>query len=77
MLRLGDQVSTVTHRSLNGKPAANFEMPIQWLGSSSGGVVVEMAYVSHFRLVRSIAVVPISRIIFFGTAFCESSGILH
>ena len=37
-------VSTVTHRSLNGKPAANFEMPPQWLGSSSGGVVVEMAY---------------------------------
>lgn len=37
-------VSAVTHRSLNGKPAANFEMPTQWLGSSSGGVVVEMAY---------------------------------
>jgi 3-dehydroquinate dehydratase type I len=58
-------VSTVTHRSLNGKPAANFEMPPQWLGSSSGGVVVEMAYkpvntplVKQIRKVRKTTGVP-------------------
>lgn len=58
-------VSTVTHRSLNGKPAANFQMPPQWLGSSSGGVVVEMAYkpvntplVMQMRRVRKTTGVP-------------------
>jgi shikimate 5-dehydrogenase/shikimate kinase/3-dehydroquinate dehydratase len=58
-------VSTVTHRSLNGKPAANFEMPTQWLGSPSGGVVVEMAYkpvntplVKQMRRVRKTTSVP-------------------
>jgi 3-dehydroquinate dehydratase type I len=58
-------VSTVTHRSLNGKPAANFEMPPQWLGSSSGGVVVDMAYkpvntplVKQIRSVRKATGVP-------------------
>ena len=58
-------VSTVTHQSLNGEPAANFEMPPQWLGSSSGGVVVEMAYkpvntnlVKQMRRVRKATGVP-------------------
>jgi shikimate 5-dehydrogenase len=58
-------VCTVTHRSLNGKPAANFEMPPQWLGSSSGGVVVDMAYkpvntplVKQMKRVRKTTGVP-------------------
>ena len=37
-------VSCITHRSFNNRLAANFEMPIAWLQSPSGGVIVEMAY---------------------------------
>lgn len=39
-------VSCVTHEQLNGNPGANFEIPPQWLESPSGGVVVEMAYMT-------------------------------
>ena len=39
-------VSCVTHELLDDKPAADFEMPESWLQSLTGGVVVEMAYVT-------------------------------
>jgi shikimate 5-dehydrogenase len=35
-------VSCVPARSVGGQPPANFEMPGQWLGSPTGGVVVEV-----------------------------------
>jgi 3-dehydroquinate dehydratase type I len=37
-------VSCVPAHSINNQPPANFEMPEQWLQSSSGGVVMDMAY---------------------------------
>ncbi|PQE29338.1 hypothetical protein CJF32_00010924 [Rutstroemia sp. NJR-2017a WRK4] len=37
-------VSCVPVRSLNGGPPANFTVPVQWLGSTTGGVVVELSY---------------------------------
>ncbi|KAE9370784.1 hypothetical protein N431DRAFT_546541 [Stipitochalara longipes BDJ] len=37
-------VSCVPARSVGGHAPANFEMPMQWLGSPTGGVVVELAY---------------------------------
>ncbi|TVY30339.1 Quinate repressor protein [Lachnellula hyalina] len=37
-------VSCVPANSVAGEPAANFVMPVQWLGSPTGGVVVELAY---------------------------------
>lgn len=37
-------VSCVPARSVGGHPPANFEMPSQWLGSTTGGVVVELSY---------------------------------
>jgi shikimate 5-dehydrogenase/shikimate kinase/3-dehydroquinate dehydratase len=37
-------VSCVTHERLDDNPGAEFEMPLQWLESQSGGVIVEMAY---------------------------------
>ncbi|EPE25098.1 NAD(P)-binding Rossmann-fold containing protein [Glarea lozoyensis ATCC 20868] len=37
-------VSCVPARSVNDEAPANFEMPLQWLQSPSGGVVVELAY---------------------------------
>ena len=40
-------VSCVTHEQLDGNPDANFEIPPQWLESPSGGVVVEMAYMTR------------------------------
>jgi shikimate 5-dehydrogenase/shikimate kinase len=39
-------VSCVTHELLDGNPGADFEMPDSWLQSPSGGVVVEMAYMT-------------------------------
>ena len=39
-------VSCVTHEQLDGNPGADFKMPSQWLQSPSGGVVVEMAYMT-------------------------------
>ena len=39
-------VSCVTHELLDGNPGANFEMPEAWLQSATGGVVVEMAYMT-------------------------------
>ncbi len=39
-------VSCVTHELLDGNPGADFEMPESWLQSVSGGVVVEMAYMT-------------------------------
>ena len=58
-------VSCIRHRSVNGKPAANFEMPQQWLHSLSGGVVVEMGYrpintplVQQIKRVRKATGVP-------------------
>jgi 3-dehydroquinate dehydratase type I len=37
-------VSCVPAHSINNQPPANFEMPEQWLQSSSGGVIMDMAY---------------------------------
>ncbi|OKL58498.1 hypothetical protein UA08_06289 [Talaromyces atroroseus] len=37
-------VSCVPENRIQGQPPANFVMPVQWLGSPSGGVVVELAY---------------------------------
>jgi 3-dehydroquinate dehydratase type I len=37
-------VSCVPTHSINNQPPANFEMPEQWLQSSSGGVIMDMAY---------------------------------
>lgn len=39
-------VSCVTREVLDGNPGADFEIPEPWLQSPSGGVVVEMAYMS-------------------------------
>ncbi|RMZ86732.1 hypothetical protein DV736_g6047, partial [Chaetothyriales sp. CBS 134916] len=41
-------VSCVTHEMLDGKPGSDFEVPIQWLQSPSGGVVVELAYMTKY-----------------------------
>ncbi|EOO03985.1 putative repressor protein [Phaeoacremonium minimum UCRPA7] len=37
-------VSCVPTTSVDGNPPADFEMPLQWLGSPTGGVVLELAY---------------------------------
>jgi len=37
-------VSCVPAHSVGSRPAADFEMPEQWLGSPSGGVILETAY---------------------------------
>ncbi|KAF7918671.1 hypothetical protein BELL_0001g00690 [Botrytis elliptica] len=37
-------VSCVPARSVGDQPPANFTMPVQWLGSPTGGVVVELSY---------------------------------
>ncbi|KAG4429989.1 hypothetical protein IFR05_014526 [Cadophora sp. M221] len=37
-------ISCVPARQVGSSAAANFEMPMQWLGSPTGGVVVELAY---------------------------------
>ncbi|KAH7317739.1 quinate pathway repressor protein-like protein QutR [Rhexocercosporidium sp. MPI-PUGE-AT-0058] len=37
-------ISCVPARQVGSSAAANFEMPTQWLGSPTGGVVVELAY---------------------------------
>lgn len=37
-------VSCVPARSVGDRPPANFTMPVQWLGSATGGVVVELSY---------------------------------
>ncbi|KAB5540438.1 hypothetical protein GE09DRAFT_1137191 [Coniochaeta sp. 2T2.1] len=37
-------ISCVPATSADGSPAADFEMPLQWLRSPTGGVVVELAY---------------------------------
>lgn len=39
-------VSCVTHERIDGNVGSEFEMPKQWLESPSGGVVVEMAYMT-------------------------------
>jgi shikimate 5-dehydrogenase/shikimate kinase len=39
-------VSCVTHERISGNPGSSFEMPEAWLHSQTGGVVVEMAYMS-------------------------------
>ncbi|RMD39292.1 hypothetical protein DV735_g5835, partial [Chaetothyriales sp. CBS 134920] len=39
-------VSCVTHEVLDGKPGSDFEVPSQWLQSPSGGVVLELAYMT-------------------------------
>ncbi|KAJ9131577.1 Quinate repressor protein [Pleurostoma richardsiae] len=40
-------VSCVPATSSDGSPPADFEVPIQWLRSPTGGVVVELAYEPH------------------------------
>lgn len=37
-------VSCVPARSVGDRPPANFTMPVQWLGSATGGVVVEVCF---------------------------------
>ncbi|EED15934.1 repressor protein [Talaromyces stipitatus ATCC 10500] len=37
-------VSCVPENRVQDQPPANFVMPLQWLGSPSGGVVIELAY---------------------------------
>ncbi|KAF3767463.1 hypothetical protein M406DRAFT_288536 [Cryphonectria parasitica EP155] len=37
-------ISCVPATGVEGKPPADFEMPMQWLGSPTGGVVLELAY---------------------------------
>lgn len=37
-------VSCVPATSVEGKPPADFEMPVQWLGSPTGGVVLEVSF---------------------------------
>lgn len=37
-------VSCVPARSIGNQAPANFEMPLQWLGSPTGGVVVDLSY---------------------------------
>lgn len=39
-------VSCVTHEVLDGNPGADFKMPETWLESPTGGVVIEMAYMT-------------------------------
>ncbi|RVX67774.1 hypothetical protein B0A52_07702 [Exophiala mesophila] len=39
-------VSCVTHELIDGNPGAHFELPDSWRESPSGGVVVEMAYMT-------------------------------
>ncbi|PYI08574.1 quinate pathway repressor protein QutR [Aspergillus sclerotiicarbonarius CBS 121057] len=36
--------SCIPTHSIGGQPSPNFEMPVQWLESPTGGVVVELAY---------------------------------
>lgn len=38
-------ISCVPATAIDGNPPADFEMPLNWLGSPTGGVVVELAYV--------------------------------
>ncbi|KAK4948194.1 hypothetical protein LTR10_013249 [Elasticomyces elasticus] len=40
-------VSCVTHEVLDGNPGADFELPESWMQSPTGGVVVEMAYMTR------------------------------
>lgn len=40
-------ISCVTHELLDGNPGARFEMPEAWLQSPTGGVVLEMAYMTR------------------------------
>lgn len=46
-------VSCVPARSVAGQAPANFEMPMQWLGSPTGGVVVEVSGNFNFPLQRT------------------------
>ncbi|KAI1623728.1 repressor protein [Exophiala viscosa] len=39
-------ISCVTHEVLDGNPGADFELPESWMQSQTGGVVVEMAYMT-------------------------------
>jgi shikimate 5-dehydrogenase len=48
-------VSCVTHELLDGNPGADFEMPEPWLESPTGGVVLEMAYMTkETPLIRQV-----------------------
>jgi shikimate 5-dehydrogenase/shikimate kinase/3-dehydroquinate dehydratase len=40
-------ISCVSHEVLDGNPGADFQMPDSWMQSPSGGVVVEMAYMTR------------------------------
>jgi hypothetical protein len=41
-------VSCVPAHSIGSAPAADFEMPIQWLGSPTGGVILEVRFNNNF-----------------------------
>jgi shikimate 5-dehydrogenase len=43
-------VSCVPAHSIGERPAADFEMPLQWLGSPSGGVIIEVSTLQNFPL---------------------------
>lgn len=52
-------VSCVNEEAAQNKTAANFEVPLQWLKSPSGGVIIEMAYSGWYinastRLIQQI-----------------------
>lgn len=58
-------ISCVTQETIYGREPANFTMPLQWLGSESGGVVMELSYASkntplmqQIRQVRKETKVP-------------------
>lgn len=46
-------ISCVPARQVGSSAPANFEMPIQWLGSPTGGVVVEVSFIVLTTLITS------------------------
>lgn len=46
-------VSCVPENRIQGQPPANFVMPLQWLGSPSGGVVVEVPFPSQISNINT------------------------
>ena len=46
-------VSCVPARSVGDQAPANFEMPLHWLGSPTGGVVVEVCHIYQCLLLKT------------------------
>lgn len=51
-------VSCVPAQRVGSRPAANFEMPIQWLGSPSGGVVLEVSSYPDLEFLKPTVALP-------------------